>query len=493
MSSHRPNTWFTLIGLLFMSGVFVFEVTVHLFLTVVYIALAGITFLYAEKVWQTLLVAISAAVFLIVGYIYVIGWVSELDQFTILVNRMLALVLIFMAIYFTHQYRKYQTRQMQQRLELRERTAAEERLKSSEALYKSIARNFPEGWIGILDEDFNYIFAEGNGLCMDGVSSGLMTSKKFTQLIRFNREEAEQGLLQALNGKEAIFDIVCNGRTFEVNAVPFNHGHSKQRILVVVHDIDARKKSELELMRALEKERQLGEMKTRFVTLASHEFRTPLTTILSSAFLLESYTGEKYEENKLTHINRIKRSVKVLTEILNDFLSLGKLEEGEVKPHLSEFSLKEFLNDLEKEVEPLKRGQQQFVFQHAGADRIVTDKQVLRNILYNLISNACKYTHTSDTLQLESSLLDNHLEVSVTDHGIGIPEEEQQYIFKRFYRAQNAMNIQGTGLGLNIVRRYVQLLGGNILFTSKPYDKTAFTVTIPVTIKEEVNQEALVL
>jgi signal transduction histidine kinase len=493
MPIHRHSKWFTLVGILFLCGVFILEVTQHMFFTVAYIAIAGLAFLYAQKIWQYTVIAVITSVLMITGYFTVTGWITEFDQLAGLLNRGLALLLIWMAIYFTLRYRKYQADEIIQRQEIQERILVEQQLKISEHTYKAIARNFPEGWIGLLDDSLTYVFAEGSGQCMNGLPAVRLTGRKFTDSLQQNREEADRFLRDALCGREVTFEIICNGRTFEVNAVPFESGQPNQRLLIVVHDIHTLKKTENELMKALDKERQLGEMKTRFVSLASHEFRTPLTTILSSAFLLESYTGDKYESNKAIHLGRIKRSVKILTEILNDFLSLGKLEEGEIKPQLSEFNLHEFLLELEREVEPLRRSQQKLTIHYRKAAHIVSDKQVLRNILYNLISNAFKYTSTEDEVLLDVDVVDDKLVVSVCDHGMGIPEDEQPYIFKRFYRAQNAFNIQGTGLGLNIVKRYINLLNGTIGFTSIPYEKTVFTVSLPVKITEEVTPEPMVV
>ena len=365
--------------------------------------------------------------------------------------------------------------------EILDRKQVEKRLRNSQELYKAIARNFPEGWIGVLDADLKYIFADGKGLQVHGIDSSWVVGKKFSDIIVSH--DAEEKLKISLEGEPVTFEVDCKGRNCEVNAVPFLNSHAGNEILIVVHDITSLKRTEVELKRSLEKERELGELKSRFVTLASHEFRTPLTTILSSSFLLESYTGEKYEKEKVIHIGRIKRAVKILTEILNDFLSLGKLEEGVVKPKVDEINMNEFASELVKEVESLKRGKQSLAIRHSGEPAIQSDRQLLRNIVYNLVSNAFKYTHDEDEIQVLTSLSGSELLISVTDHGLGIPQEEQKHIFRRFYRARNVTNIQGTGLGLNIVKKYVDLLKGKVLFASKP-GETTFTVTVPVMVME---------
>lgn len=238
------------------------------------------------------------------------------------------------------------------------------------------------------------------------------------------------------------------------------------------------RKSELDLKEALVKEKELGELKSRFVTMASHEFRTPLSSILSSASLIGRYPHEHQQENRDKHINRIKDAVANLTGILNDFLSLAKLEEGRIqvnKEHLKLASLCEDIVDQTKGL--LKPGQQMIHALHGSAKVVSVDKTILRNIMFNLISNAIKYSdkniHCDITFRIDD------FEIKIRDQGIGIPIEEQKHMFTRFFRASNVTNIQGTGLGLNIVKNYVQLLNGSISFESEHEIGTTFVISLP--------------
>lgn len=241
------------------------------------------------------------------------------------------------------------------------------------------------------------------------------------------------------------------------------------------------RKNELELRKAIEKERELNTLKSRFVSMASHEFRTPLSTILSSADLLEMYTTEEQQDKRLKHTTRIKSAVNNLISILNDFLSLSKLEEGKIEISPVEFNLEEFCEEVLDDVQALlKPGQ---VFQHHGlrSDTVILlDKKMLKNILINLFSNAIKYSDPGKTINCFVEIRDNELRVSIQDHGIGIPEEEQQHLFTRFFRAHNAENIPGTGLGLNIVKRYIELMNGHINFESILGEGTTFHIHIPL-------------
>jgi PAS domain S-box-containing protein len=236
----------------------------------------------------------------------------------------------------------------------------------------------------------------------------------------------------------------------------------------------------LELTRALEREKELNEMKSRFVSIASHEFRTPLSAILSSTSLVEHYVNPEQEEKRRKHIDRIKSSVRNLTSILDDFLSLEKLEQGKVEAHNADFNLKEFIEDAIDEMDGMiKRKHQTIHYSYEGAEDVYQDKKILRNVLLNLLSNAVKYSPEGKDIYVTSILVSDKISISVKDEGIGIPIEAQKDLFEKFFRANNATNIQGTGLGLNIVKRYVELLDGSISFASKENEGTTFTVQFP--------------
>ncbi len=245
----------------------------------------------------------------------------------------------------------------------------------------------------------------------------------------------------------------------------------------------ALRNSEQELRRAYEKEKELSELKSRFVSMASHEFRTPLSTILSSADLIEAYTREEQQEKRAKHTGRIKSSVSNLTGILNDFLSLSKLEEGKVGVQPAPFMLFPFLETTIDELSGLlKPGQ--LIHKHLPERDIelFSDPKVLKNVLFNLLSNAIKYSEAGSLIDCIVEQDGHGLRISVKDQGIGIPKEEQQHVFTRFFRAHNAENIQGTGLGLNIVKRYVELLGGSINFESELGKGTTFVCVLPMKV-----------
>jgi len=232
-----------------------------------------------------------------------------------------------------------------------------------------------------------------------------------------------------------------------------------------------------ELTKALSKEKELGDLKSRFVSMASHEFRTPLSTILSSASLLAKYTETTEQEKRNKHIDRIKSSVNNLTDILNEFLSIGKIEDGKIEARFIQFNVKEFIANLCTEIGGIVKRGQQIQYSHNGPQVINLDDSLLRNIIFNLLSNAIKFTSEDGIIEILSSMENGTFTITIADNGIGISEEDQQHLFERFFRASNATNIQGTGLGLHIVAKYVELLNGTISFVSQLEKGTSFTIT----------------
>lgn len=236
-----------------------------------------------------------------------------------------------------------------------------------------------------------------------------------------------------------------------------------------------------ELHKSLEKEKELNLLKSRFVSMASHEFKTPLSSILSSAALISKYVTSDQVVDRSRHVDRIKSSVTHLNNILMDFLSITRLEEGQFVPIISTFSLLSLLDELKAEAESLLKKDQQLVCEHQFADlEMHSDKNILRNILYNLVSNAVKYSDEGKKITCQISLDDAFFNIKITDQGMGIPLEDQKHIGSRFFRASNVVNVPGTGLGLNIVLSYLHTLKGTLTFESEQGKGTTFTITLPI-------------
>lgn len=240
--------------------------------------------------------------------------------------------------------------------------------------------------------------------------------------------------------------------------------------------------SELEIARdeashSLEKEKELNQLKTRFVSMASHEFRTPLSSVQLSASLIEKYLQKQDDGNILKHTSKIKNSVGHLTGILNDFLSLEKLEAGRTEVQFQHFDLVKFSEGLIEEMQLIAKQNQHIFYQHTGetAD-VFLDPSLLRNSIINLVSNAIKYSGENTFIEFNTEVSETEVCISVKDNGIGIPEEEQKNLFEPFFRAHNTGNIPGTGLGLNIVKRYAELMGGDVICQSAQNEGTTIAL-----------------
>ncbi|WP_430902465.1 PAS domain-containing sensor histidine kinase [Paraflavitalea sp. sgz302552] len=254
----------------------------------------------------------------------------------------------------------------------------------------------------------------------------------------------------------------------------------KERTLILQEALQELERSQQDLSEALSKEKELSEIKSRFVSMASHEFRTPLSSILSSASLIGKYQKEEEQANRDRHITKIKDSVKHLNDLLEDFLSLGRLEEGRIEATLAPFEMKEFLEDVMEEMKVLLKDGIKIQAECSQFPAINSDKKLVKNILINLISNAIKFSNPNSTVTIGAFVKDQQLHLSVADQGIGISKEDQQHLFTSFFRGRNVENIQGTGLGLHIVKRYVDLLKGEVQLESELEKGTTIRIIIPV-------------
>jgi PAS domain S-box-containing protein len=260
----------------------------------------------------------------------------------------------------------------------------------------------------------------------------------------------------------------------------YDDKHILKGFAKITRDITHQKKVQEDIQVTLRREQELNELKSRFVSLASHEFKTPLSVILSSTSLIEKYPETGMQDKRLKHTHRIKSNVNNLKQILNDFLSLEKLEAGIVSNSPVEADLilltREIVQDME---EAFKEGQQVHLYTEGTPRTILVDTHLLHNVLNNLLSNAVKYSPDGTSIDCSLVYRPTSVEIVFKDQGIGIPPEEQEKLFERFFRAANTTGISGTGLGLSIVKRYLDLMGGDIRLTSLPGQGSTFVVTLP--------------
>jgi PAS domain S-box-containing protein len=358
----------------------------------------------------------------------------------------------------------------------------QESLEQRQKLLNAMAGNFPDGILGVINRNLQYVFVGGSELKKLGHDiKDWIGHELFDKISPEANTYAAPFLDKVFKGESVRFELEVKNNIYSVSAVPMmSDDKLTTRALVVIQNITERKKAEEETLRALMKQKELNELKSKFVTVASHEFRTPLGTILSSADLVAQYMKRGDQENTQKHIARIKSSVNNLTSILNEFLSLSKIEEGIIQSAIVEFDVKEFCENLVEEMQSLKKTDQKIVYRCEGInDTVMLDKQHTRNILINLISNAIKYSPSGKTIYITSVVEPGFVSFLIKDEGIGIPDEDKANIFEAFFRAQNAAHFQGTGLGLNIVKRYLNIMKGSISFESELSQGTTFKVILP--------------
>jgi two-component system sensor kinase FixL len=245
--------------------------------------------------------------------------------------------------------------------------------------------------------------------------------------------------------------------------------------------VEALQTAKEEVSLSLEKEKELGLLKSRFVSIASHEFRTPLTSVQLSVSLIEKYAEPFNSPNIVKHVGKIKSAVGNLTSILNDFLSLEKLESGMQEPTYNDFDLVQFAEGITEEMQVLAKQNQNIIYQHTGVKSTVRlDQNLLKNCIVNLVNNAIKYSGENTFIGFTTEINKRECIITVSDNGIGIPEADQKHLFEAFFRAHNTGTIPGTGLGLNIVARYTSLMNGKIDFKSDVNQGTLFTITFPM-------------
>jgi PAS domain S-box-containing protein len=236
--------------------------------------------------------------------------------------------------------------------------------------------------------------------------------------------------------------------------------------------LQALEASKAEVEAALNKEKELSDLKSRFVSMASHEFRTPLSTILSSVSLVAKYKQAEEQDKRDKHIQRIKSAVNNLTDIL----SIGRIEEGRVQTNFSSFNIREQIQLVCNEMQTIMKPGQRFNYVHKGLQKVYLDLSLFRNVLINLISNAIKFSFEHSQIDIHTEVTENAILITVKDYGLGIPDEDRKHLFERFFRAQNVTNIQGTGLGLHIVSKYVELMNGDIQVESELEKGTQFNI-----------------
>ncbi|HEY9872948.1 MAG TPA: PAS domain S-box protein, partial [Candidatus Obscuribacterales bacterium] len=372
--------------------------------------------------------------------------------------------------------------------DITERKCAERELRRSENHLRAIIEAEPE-CVKLVAADGTLLEINPAGIAMFEVESAeALIGSSIYSFIAPEYKKAYQALNENVcqgNKGTLEFEIVGHKGTrrwLESHAVPLlNSSEGNLVKLAIARDITERKRVEQEMLKALEKEKELNELKSRFITITSHEFRTPLSTILSSAELIEHYSHVLSEEKKLKRLHHIQAAVKQMTQLLNDVLIIGKAEAGKLELNPDPLDLNKFCQELVEEMQLIAGNQHTITFaSQCDCTPTYMDEKLLRHIFSNLLSNAIKYSPEGGSIHFEVFCQNGEATFLVKDQGIGIPPEDQQRLFESFHRATNVGTISGTGLGLAIVKNCVDLHSGSIIVASEIGEGTTFKVTLPI-------------
>jgi signal transduction histidine kinase/pSer/pThr/pTyr-binding forkhead associated (FHA) protein len=369
----------------------------------------------------------------------------------------------------------------QLRREIAERQRVEEALRSSVATNRALLNAIPDSMFRLSQDGtlLNYKAAKDDWLIASDTNP---VGKKLSDLFP---PAVAQTLVKCVEQAIATGDIQVYEYRLILDEQPRDYEarialSEEDEVMAIVRDITERKRAETEIRYALAREKELNELKSRFVTMASHEFRTPLTTILSSAELLEDYSSQWTEEKKHHHFQRVITAVKHMTGLLDDVLLIGKADAGRLEFNPSSMDLIEFCRELIEGMQ-ITTTAHKIIFRTQGdCQNTCMDEKLLRQVLANLLSNAIKYSPKGGSIYFDLVCQQEAAIFRIQDQGIGIPPGDRDRLFHSFHRASNVGNISGTGLGLAIVKKSVALHGGQIYVKSQVGVGTIFLVKLPL-------------
>ena len=374
-------------------------------------------------------------------------------------------------------------------VDLTQRQQAEEALRESEERFRSLSACSPVG-IFLTDTQGQCIYTNPRCQAIAGFTWEQSLGEGWAQSVYL--EDRQRVLTEWYSAVRESREYSCEYR-FQISQGIVRWVHSRSSPMVsdqgkllghvgTLEDITERKQAELEIARALEKEKELSDLKSRFITTTSHEFRTPLSIISSSSEILEHYAGKLDEAKKIKHLQRIQSAVQYMTQLLEDVLLINRAEVEKLEFNPVRLDVVKFCRELVEEVELGVKIHPAIALQNDCPELFMAniDEKLLRQILNNLLSNAIKYSPPSSTINFRLACENERVIFQIRDQGIGIPPEDQARLFESFHRAKNVGNVPGTGLGLAIIKKCVELHQGQIAVESELGVGTTFTVTLPV-------------
>ena len=364
------------------------------------------------------------------------------------------------------------------------RKAAEKALADSEAKYRQVVENVSEGIL--VTSGGKIVYANPKALALTGFDESTAMSRPFLEFIHpEDRERVLGNHLKRLRGEPAEdryqFRVITTAgevRWVEISGVAFEW-QGTAATLNFLSDVTKRREAEDEIRESLARERELSELKSRFVAVASHEFRTPLAAILSSIELLDDYGPRLSEADRREVVGLVKSAVGRMNGMVEQVLLTSRLEAGQFAFEPRPQPLPELLVQVVAELEQAQAHAERISLRCEGVDepRLV-DVRLVRHVLVNLLGNALKYSPTDKPIACTLTGDGEDVRLEVADEGIGIPAEDLPRLFERFHRGTNVGNVQGTGIGLHVVRDCVQLHGGDVAVDSAPGRGTVFRVRL---------------
>jgi PAS domain S-box-containing protein len=371
-----------------------------------------------------------------------------------------------------------------------EKQHAEAALRESEEKFTAIFHDSLDV-ILIVNSETGYILNINNAVQrVLGYKPEALIGQHFSTL--FGSQASKSKMLMPLDAFSAVFEastfLRADGSlcTMDVTAtmIPWEKGAA---ILATLRDVTESRQAREALLRVelmkeeLTRERELVQLKENFISMVSHEFRTPLAVIMTSAEMLEYYFDRLTPQKRVEQLHKIKAQADEMTELLNDVLFISRAKAGKLRFQPSVTNLATFCQDMIEHVK-LRSDYQphNIVFRQVGdVSAVYADEKLLQHIVTNLLDNALKYSAHASEVLLEVRAEAERVIIRVVDHGMGIPPEAHPYLFEPFFRADNASSISGTGLGLAIVKNSVEIHQGTITFESPPGVGTTFVVTLP--------------
>ncbi|MGB2925693.1 MAG: PAS domain S-box protein, partial [Limnothrix sp.] len=384
--------------------------------------------------------------------------------------------------------------------DLTERKRAETELKQNQSFLRQVIDNDPN-LIFVKDGDGRFLLANQAIAALYGTTVEDLVGKTDAD---FNPELAESQQFvtddrRAMISQETVFipeeavtDHTGQTHYFRTVKIPLKLDHEEHfsRVLGVAADITQLRNIQLQLEQALAQERELNLLKTSFIDTASHEFRTPLTVILGATDILENHYEQIPVERRERHLQNIQTNARRIQDLIDDMLSMSRLDAGTKQCDRRPINIQTLCNEILEEMQlgVGKAHQLKLLIPQKIPQSLSLDPDLVRQILNNLLANACKYSPTNSLVTLKATYHNqnsNVISFAVQDQGIGIPPEDQHHLFESFYRAGNVHTIPGTGLGLNIVQKYVQIHGGTIGFVSELNSGSTFTVRLPIPLDSD--------